>query len=59
MTEYAVYQGDELLAIGTLQECAEKLKVKPNTVLFYGYPYYAKRTTEKARRTIKLEDLPW
>ena len=58
MREYAVYKGDELLVIGTLEECAESLKVKPATILFYQSGVYQRRgkNSNKRRIAIKLED---
>ncbi len=53
--EYAVYKGENILAIGTLKDCAEKLGVKENTIKWYGTPTYAKRTSENARRMVKLD----
>ncbi|MBC1507348.1 hypothetical protein HCJ58_10305 [Listeria sp. FSL L7-1509] len=55
MTEYAMYQGDDLLIIGTLTELAEFKDVKRETILFYATPSYRKRTTEKGLRVIKLD----
>lgn len=56
--EYAVYKGDDLLCIGTAEECAESLNVAPKTVLFYQYPSYQKRAknTENRRIAIPLEE---
>lgn len=42
---YTVYKGDNIIANGTLGECAAQLQVKPNTILFYGTPTYKKRTS--------------
>lgn len=55
MKEYALYKGEECLAIGTIKEIAEKLKIKEDTVKFYGMKSYKERTTEKNRRLIVLE----
>ncbi|AYP29934.1 host nuclease inhibitor [Streptococcus phage SW27] len=53
--EYALYKGEELLAMGTKREIAEKLGVSVNTITFYGTPSYAKRTSEGlSRRLVKL-----
>lgn len=41
--QYAVYRGDDLLAIGTAEEIAEKLGIKKKTVYFYASPSYKKR----------------
>lgn len=40
MKEYALYKGDELLAMGTKREIAEQLGVSPSTVGYYGTPVY-------------------
>lgn len=55
--EFALYKGDELLAIGTAEEIADKMHVSKQTILFYGYQSYRKRTKDnKARRLICLND---
>lgn len=41
--QYAVYRGDDLLAIGTAEEIAEKLGIKKETVYFYASPTHKKR----------------
>lgn len=43
MLEYAIYRGDELLIIGTKSQCAESLKVKPETISYYCTPTYHRR----------------
>lgn len=55
--EYALYKGDELLGVGTIDELAEELGIKPKTVRHYGYPGYKRRTSEKARRLVKLDEI--
>ncbi|MGQ7330827.1 hypothetical protein ACTGWT_04900 [Streptococcus suis] len=53
--EYALYKGDELLAIGTAMELAERFGVKVSTIHFYKSPTYIKKTNEmKARRLIEI-----
>ena len=52
--EYALYKGDELLAFGTIKEISDQLKIKENTLHYYKTPSYIKRTSEKARRLIKI-----
>ena len=52
--EYAIYKGDILLCIGTAEECAEHLNVKPQTVLFYQYAGYQKRAKNTANRRIAI-----
>lgn len=59
--EYAVYKGDELQTIGTAQECADELGIKPETVRWYASaPSYLKRGKGSSNRrvVIKLEDEP-
>jgi DNA-binding CsgD family transcriptional regulator len=53
--EYALYKGDELLAIGTVREIADQVGVTEKTVIHYGTPTYKKRTSENARRLVRLE----
>ncbi|WP_455452039.1 hypothetical protein [Streptococcus salivarius] len=52
--EYALYKGEELLAMGTKREIAEQLGVSASTVGYYGTPVYARRTSEKGRRLVEL-----
>jgi len=57
MNEYAIYKGDEMLAMGTLQECAAKLNIKPESIMYYKTPTYQKRTNEKTgRRLVVLKE---
>ncbi len=58
MSEYAVYKGDDLLVIGTRQECADKLGIKPKTVSFYTTPTHRKRigNSDKSLIAIKIEE---
>lgn len=52
---YSVYKGDKEIAFGTIEEIATKLKIKPESVLFYGTPTYMKRTSERAMRLVKCK----
>lgn len=53
--EYALYKGEELIAMGTKKEIAEQLGVSASTIGYYGTPVYARRTSEnKGRRLVKL-----
>ena len=54
--EYALYKGEELLAMGTKREIAEQLGVSASTVGYYGTPVYARRTSENGRRLVELCD---
>lgn len=55
--EYAIYKGDELLVIGTKEECADALNVKPSTITFYLSRAYQQRGKGSTKRlvAIKLE----
>lgn len=54
MKEYALYKGEELLAMGTKREIAEQLGISVNSVSYYGTPVYARRTSDNGRRLIEL-----
>jgi len=46
--EYAVYKGDDLLAIGTDKECAQELGVTPKYIRWMTTPAAKKRIQSKA-----------
>lgn len=50
MKEYALYKGEECLAIGTIKEIADKMKVKKRTIIFYRTPTYQKRVKASKNR---------
>ncbi len=53
--EYALYKGDEIIAVGTKTQIAEKLGIKRESVRFYGTPSYIKRTSESnGRRLVEV-----
>ena len=52
--EYALYKGEELIAMGTKKEIAEQLGVSASTIGYYGTPVYARRVSENGRRLIEL-----
>ena len=52
---YSVYKGDKEIAFGTIEEIANQLKVKEDTVRFYGTPTYMNRTSENGRRLVKVD----
>lgn len=61
MSDYAMYKGDELLHIGTIEEIAKVHGVLQQTIRFYATPAYRRRVSkrEKAENYIevfKLED---
>lgn len=53
--EYALYKGEELIAMGTKREIAEQLGVSASTIGYYGTPVYARRTSDsKGRRLYEI-----
>lgn len=52
---YSVYKGDHEIAFGTLEEIAQQLQVKVESVKFYNTPTWKKRTSKNARRLVKVE----
>lgn len=59
LKEYAIYKGESLICIGTVQECAQHLGVLPKTILFYKTPAYRKRVSsrKKARNYLTVTPL--
>lgn len=60
MNEYALYKGEELLAIGTAKEIAEEMGIKATTIYYYQTPTYKKRLANRknpsnARVLVRLE----
>lgn len=47
MTEYALYKGENLLAIGTERQLARELCVKFETIKFYRSPAYQRRLAKR------------
>lgn len=41
--EYAVYKGEDIVAIGTVKELSKKLKVQEKTIKWYSYANRQKR----------------
>lgn len=57
MKEYALYKGEECLAIGNIREIAKKMNVKERPIYFYTTPTYKKRVKAgKNRREIIILD---
>ncbi|MGB3160931.1 MAG: hypothetical protein WBA84_06750 [Carnobacterium sp.] len=50
--EYALYKGENMLAIGTLQEIANEMKIKLSSVRYIKTPSYQKRGTGKNRHVL-------
>lgn len=60
IVEYAVYQGENFLFIGTAQECANKLNIKVDSVRWMATPtgrrrFESRKNKERAKRIIRLE----
>jgi|SRR5690625_4938578 len=58
--EYAVYQGDKQLCVGSVKECAEKLGLAEFTIRLYATPHYKRRMSkytnpDKAMIAFKLD----
>lgn len=52
---YALYKGDDLIIIGSVNEISKALNIKNETVKFYMTPSYKKRTSEEnGKRLIKI-----
>lgn len=52
--EFALYKGEELLAMGTKREIAEQLGASASTIGYYGTPVYARRTSGNGRRLVEI-----
>ena len=50
MKVYAMYKGDECLAIGTLIQLSRDLNIKYQTLKFYLTPTYKKRSSKGKNR---------
>lgn len=53
---YALYHGDTIITIGTKQELADYLGVKPDTIKFYNSTYHKNRTNYSGYYVIKIEE---
>lgn len=55
--EYAIYKGDELLFIGTIDEVSKYFNVKRKTIQWWSYPANYKRAEKgkKVKVAVKLE----
>lgn len=53
--EYALYKGEEIIAMGTKSEIAKQLGISVRSLTIYGTPSYAKRTSEEhGKRLVEL-----
>lgn len=55
-SDYALYKGDDLLLIGSINEISEYLGVDKKTVRWYSSPASYKRHNGKGTYVIKIED---
>ncbi|WP_330948877.1 hypothetical protein [Virgibacillus sp. MG-45] len=46
-TEYAVYKGEDLIVIGTKEECAEKMRVQPEYIYWLTMPTAKRRLASR------------
>ncbi len=55
---FGIYKGDKFITVGTADECATVLKVKPQTVKFYASPTYQNRNKEDGNALVvfRLEE---
>lgn len=53
--EYALYKGEECLGIGTIEEIAKQVNVRPRTIYFYSMPTYKKRCKKGKNRRILIK----
>ena len=56
MVVYAVYKGENIIAMGTRKELAELLKVKIRTINFWASPANYKRDKGKRKIAIKVDE---
>lgn len=48
--EYALYKGEEILSIGTIEEIAKELGVRKETIYFYQSSAYKKRVNKRKNK---------
>lgn len=58
MKEYALYNGDELLAFGTIKEISKQLNIREDSIRRYGTKCYKKnkKDLQNIRILIEIED---
>ncbi len=55
MKQYAMYKGDECIAVGNIYQIAKKLNIKIETIRFYLTPTYKKRVKKSKNRRELIE----
>lgn len=53
--QYALYKGDNCMAIGTIEEIAQQTNVKVKTIRFYKTPTYKNRVKKSKNRRELIE----
>lgn len=53
--EFALYKGDNLLSMGTIEEIAKEMNIKESTVLFYRTPSSIAKYNGRGRVLIPIE----
>lgn len=61
MIEYAVYKGDSFVVMGTAEECAEEMGVKPDFIKWMTTPtgkrrFESRKDKSKALTAVKLKN---
>lgn len=51
---YVLYQGDEVIDIGTAEELTERRDVKPSTIYYYSMQAYRKRIKGQDNRLLAV-----
>lgn len=51
---YALYKGDELLDVGTLDEIAKRRGVRPSTIYHYSMPAYQRKAKNVRNRLLAV-----
>lgn len=57
MKEYALYKGEQMVAIGTIKEIAAERGVKPATIRFYKYGAYQRRSKGDINERLQLIEI--
>lgn len=56
LKQYAVYKGEECLAVGTAKECAKKVGVAQDTIYWLSNPSVHKKDKGNRKIVIRLDD---
>ena len=53
--EYALYEGDKFIDLGTIEYLAKREGVQPHTIMFYQSPSYKRRIKDKDNRKVLIK----